>query len=200
LYFTSIFPGANFLLLFLENKYPIPNNYQEVSFIILLLGGERNESDVFYSSLSGATLQRTICLATFYKKNNLNLPIIISGRDPLEQQSQEGRKVRELLLLFGIPSKNIFLEENSRNTKESAQALKKIVKNKKVLLFTSAFHIPRSILYFKKEKIDVIPFPCDFRKKESFSFLDLLPRFQAIENSSVALREYFGILAFYLGF
>jgi uncharacterized SAM-binding protein YcdF (DUF218 family) len=200
LYFTSIFPGANFLLSFLENKYQIPKKYHEASFVILLLGGERNDNDIFYSTLSLATLQRTICLAAFYKKNNLNLPIIISGRDPLEKESQEGKKVKELLNLFGIPQTKIFLEENSRTTKESAQNLKNVLKNRKALLFTSAFHMPRSVLYFKKEKINVIPFPCDFRQKRNLSLIDFLPRFQALENSSVALREYFGILVFYLGF
>ena len=63
-----------------------------------------------------------------------------------------------------------------------------------MVLVTLAFHLPRAQAQFARAGLDVTPYPVDFRTEAGrrASVLDWLPRASALEDSSLALREWIG--------
>ncbi len=99
---------------------------------------------------------------------------------------------------LNITRQNIVFEEESRNTEENAKGLKSfgLPKNSRVVLVTSAFHMPRSVMVFKSEGFDVIPYPIGFMEDDILSFwpnLNLLGNFTKL---NIVAKEIIGMMAF----
>jgi len=125
------------------------------------------------------------------------------GNTPAEQMAQ-------ILSLMEIPKDAILLQTRSQNTYEDALYSSQMLKEMgltRILLVTSALHMPRSVGLFEKQGIEVIPAPTDYRvtqsawenlKNPSFeSFLVNL--FPNVSNATVltnALKEYFGMIVY----
>ncbi len=71
---------------------------------------------------------------------------------------------------------------------------------RKIILVTSAWHMPRAARLFRKAGVDFVPFPVDFQvdSKGSPGLLDLLPRAGGLQMTESALREWYGILFYAL--
>ena len=124
------------------------------------------------------------------------------NQNPLESESAEMAKLAEAL---GVPSTAILQDPTSLNTYENAVNVKKILQNrgiKRVLLVTSAMHMPRSIAIFKKQGIEVIPAPTDFLISEQEiqaeqqtiqgTLLNIFPDSVSLHRFTRALKEYIG--------
>ena len=77
-----------------------------------------------------------------------------------------------------MPRKNILLTENVQNTDQEAKSVKKIltIDAPKVILVTSAFHMPRAQKVFEEVGIRIVPFPVDFRNASSkLTFMHFMP-------------------------
>ncbi len=107
-----------------------------------------------------------------------------------------------LLTALGIASDRLILEAKSRNTYENAVFTKALVTPKPGetwLLVTSAFHMPRSKALFDKAGFAAVPWPADYRTsgREGVSlFADNTA--DALANTTTALREWIGLLAYWL--
>jgi uncharacterized SAM-binding protein YcdF (DUF218 family) len=80
----------------------------------------------------------------------------------------EAEDMRELLEMVGVPADAIILETDASNTHQHAKNLQALFRERnfqRVLLVTSAMHMPRAMGVFKKDCADVefIPAPTDFR-------------------------------------
>jgi len=62
---------------------------------------------------------------------------------------------------MGVSDSDIVLEPDSKDTKDEAVLIQKIVGNEKLILVTSASHMPRSMALFKKRGMQPIPAPTD---------------------------------------
>jgi uncharacterized SAM-binding protein YcdF (DUF218 family) len=60
---------------------------------------------------------------------------------------------------LGVPRRDIIVEGTARNTQESARAVKRVLKSKRIFLVTSAYHMKRAEGLFKKQGFDVFPRP-----------------------------------------
>lgn len=120
----------------------------------------------------------------------------------------ESADMAELLVAMGIPKSAILQDPTSLNTRQNAVNVKKIMEEqgiRKILLITSASHMPRSLLIFKRLGIDAIAAPTDFattsrqaeRTVES-TLLSLLPSAEKLQSTTRALKEYVGILVYRL--
>jgi uncharacterized SAM-binding protein YcdF (DUF218 family) len=117
-----------------------------------------------------------------------------------------------LLEQLGVPRSAMWLETQSRNTYENALYSQKILQAKgiqRVILVTSAWHMPRAVGVFEHVGLQVIPAPTDFtvtREQTSVeqqtqvlrTLMDLLPSVENLANTSKAMKEYLGILAYHL--
>ena len=63
--------------------------------------------------------------------------------------------------ILGIDESKIVLEPNSKDTKDEALLIQKIVANSKFILVTTASHMPRSMALFNKLGMQPIPAPIE---------------------------------------
>lgn len=193
----SITPIADLILLPLENQFDQIQeiNFQEADKIVLLLGGTKKRDDLKGASLlTESTLYRASEVLRIYFSKAKETQIIISGSDYFNLEDQEAEKVRKFLIEFGVKKNDIVLEDKSRNTEESAMAVKEIVEDKSFFLVTSAYHLPRSILIFRNNHLNPIPSPADFKRKDGYDILDFFPDPHNLRKTNLAFHEYLGII------
>jgi uncharacterized SAM-binding protein YcdF (DUF218 family) len=110
----------------------------------------------------------------------------------------------ELLTLVGIPDQAIVTETRSENTHDHAVLLCPILQERgaaRVLLVTSAMHMPRAMGVFRREcpAVEFIAAPTDFRRPYDVPMawyrksVALLPTPQSLLDFSDAAHEYLGI-------
>nr|WP_306301625.1 YdcF family protein [Geminocystis herdmanii] len=156
---------------------------------------------------------RVIYSAKLYNMGKSPLVIPTGGRIPWrggENLPSEADDMAELLLLLGVPESAIIKEGNSFNTYDNAVNTRKILaelKIDRILLVTSALHMPRSIKIFEKQNLTVIPAPTDYIVTEKdFSedanwqnfLINLFPDSGALNNTTLALKEYIGMIVYRL--
>jgi len=134
--------------------------------------------------------------------NNNKSPILIltRGKIPWSFGIAEGEYLKKLAIKYGIPEEKIILTEEVQNTDQEAKAIKKILNdNAKIILVTSAFHMPRAEKVFKAAEIKVVPFPVDFyNSKSKTTIMDFIPSADSLSASSHFVREMIGRLYYNL--
>ena len=173
--------------------------------VIIVLGGGAtpNTPDVSGRGNVGPCAANRLLTAMQLHRQN-QTPIIFTGGQVFADSGNEGEISQRIFLNLGVSPEKIIIENKARNTTENAAFTVKIAKEKgfrRVCVVTSAFHMPRSMINFKRfydvEGIEIVPYPCDYftapvSLNTGFSWL---PRFDAFEMSCLALHEYLGILA-----
>lgn len=121
----------------------------------------------------------------------------------------EAEDMAELLTMIGIPRSAIVLETKAQNTHEHAINLCPMfaeLKVKRVLLVTTAMHMPRSIGVFREScpAVEYVPAPTDFRVTEGppvpwyRHVIDPLPTPQSLADFTSVSHEYIGLLYYRL--
>ena len=107
-----------------------------------------------------------------------------------------------LLKDLGVPEDFIVALDDPLNTEEEAKRYADVLRGKTVLLVTSALHMKRAMLIFRKyaPEISVIPAPTDHqfigiasrfcRWQYYFPCVDALGRFSAIEHELIGILRY----------
>ncbi len=121
----------------------------------------------------------------------------------------EAEGMRELLEFMGVPADAIVADAAAQNTYENALHVRAIADElgvERVLLVTSALHMPRSVGIFERQGFSVIPAPTDFLATRSDedapgiglggAFFRLLPDVQYLEISTRVLKEYLGMAVY----
>ncbi|MFN3599456.1 MAG: YdcF family protein, partial [Aquificaceae bacterium] len=125
-------------------------------------------------------------------------PIILSGGSPLGNLP-EAEIMKQLLEELGVERRNIITDTKSRNTYENALYVKEICDKrgfKKIVLITSAYHMPRAVKTYQKMGLEVLPYPTDFKQDKRYNLYSFIPRMSVLHDSYKALREYLGSLAY----
>lgn len=199
LYFCSISLTGDFAIHTLEDDY-IPPSYANGDAIIMLGGGATLDTPNVNvkGNLSGAAANRLLTCAELY--NKLHVPVIISGGKVYEFTGDEAQICKSILINIGVKKSDIITDDKSLNTEENALNTAKILRQKgfvKPVLVTSAFHMRRSVLFFKKNNVQVIPYPCDYRVNVNkyITLDDFISNSDAMSNLSIAIKEYIGCIA-----
>ncbi|MEB3301732.1 MAG: YdcF family protein [Cyanobacteriota bacterium] len=115
----------------------------------------------------------------------------------------EGEVHRQQSLALGLPARALAVTPYVRNTAEEARAVAaQLPRGSRVLLVTSAFHMARAKALFARQGLEVVPYPVDFQARGSWAgsvtkdFRYWLPSAEGLEDSSRALREAMGRLAY----
>jgi uncharacterized SAM-binding protein YcdF (DUF218 family) len=154
---------------------------------------DENANGYFNSSAD-----RFIQAVKLYKLGEINHLLISGGNGKTNEKSfQEAAWVKGELLAFGVPDSVIFIEDKSNNTKDNALNSKIILDSLHLkppyLLITSAFHMPRAALTFRKSGVPVAPFPCNYTAGMGRSTLaDLIPKPSVMLGWDGYLKEAFG--------
>ncbi|MFD1329927.1 YdcF family protein [Mycoplana ramosa] len=103
---------------------------------------------------------------------------------------------------FGIAAERLIQETHSRTTFENVENTKSLLAENGLdncLLVTSAFHMPRAIGLFRKAGLSALPWPTDYRTSGAARLaLDFTQPSANAQLTTTALREWVGLLAYYL--
>lgn len=194
IYLLSIEPVKDFLLSPLEEKYKRPATVE--GDVIVVLGGGSYNTGV----LTDDSLKRL--LTGFVLQKRLNIPIILSGGSAITSLP-ESEVMKTVLIELGVDKSKIYTDKNSRDTIGNAVFTRKMCETnrfRKVILVTSAYHMPRSVLSFKQVGLDVIPYPTDFKMDKKYNIYSFFPKMNVLQDSTKAIREYIGFLSYYIHF
>ncbi len=150
---------------------------------------------------------RLIFTQQLYHKGIIKKILISGGNGMLINDGyREATTIKVHLINNGIDKDDIIIEANSRNTKENAfytaNILTQKFKSGHFLLITSANHMKRSLLCFKKAGIKVSPFPTDNTNSDRSFQLDylLLPNSEALERWEALIHEWVGYVVYRVTF
>lgn len=143
--------------------------------------------------------------ARLYRAGKAPLILLTGGNviydDPIPVS--EASAARDVLIDWGIPSQAILIEEKSQNTRENAVFTAPIVEShhaKRLLLVTSAFHMPRAAAIFRRAGLQFTPVAADYRSGGAPGPLlfRLIPEAENLLESRDALREWIGLTVYRL--
>lgn len=189
----------------LENRISAGRIPDRVDGIIVLVGMVDMESS--RDGLVELTAQADrIITAIILARKYTGAKLIITGSSGHLQEKEEfieADYLKKLSLSLGIDEDRLIIERNSRNTHEHAVAMSKLLSDKgQWVLITSAFHMPRSLGCFRKEGLNVIPYPVDYKTKvnnpTNISLFTLVPKIGNIGRFSVAIHEWLGLIVYRL--
>ena len=150
-----------------------------------------------------SSADRILLAADLLRQGRIDTILISGGTGLISQAGESEAKIlRRWLLKQGFRKEQILIEPDSRNTAENAMETAKLAHKqewKKILLITSAFHMPRSVLCFQKVGMEVIPIPTDYYTLRVFPGPEaFVPTPGGLTLSTMALKEYLGIIAYWL--
>jgi uncharacterized SAM-binding protein YcdF (DUF218 family) len=192
LFLFSYQPFSNFLVSVLEEKYPKYESQKEEIFYIHVLGNGHttDPSQPITSQLSDAGTKRVIegiRLHLLHPKSKL----IFTGYAG-DTNTSNAQMNAALAKALGVKEENMIINPLPKDTKEEVLFARTIVGEEKLILVTSATHMPRAMKLFSSVGLEPLATPTDFKKDET-RFLDA-PSIQNLHNSQRAIHEYLGML------
>jgi len=206
----------------LEREWPVvlAEDAPKADAIVILGGGMGANTNVYkYAEMWGGA-DRVWHAARLWK----------AGKAPIVIASGTGERESTVPFLreLGVVESAIVVEDKARNTEENAKFVEEILTQrrrdaeggeggdevkvkikgeemgKRVLLVTSAWHMRRSLLMFKRyaPNLDVIPAAADYealvKTGDGFCVVDLLPSAEYLSANSYCFKEYIGYWGYQL--
>ena len=200
--FIGILPGAAWLALPLETRFPVnPNLPEHVAGIIVLGGTERVDASAAWGQpiLSDPTpIAIAVALARRYPQAQL---VFSGGGSASNTTLKEADVVRAFLIEIGFDANRIAFEMQSRNTFQNGVFTYQLIRPKPTehwILLTQAISMPRAVAVFRHVGWNVIPFPAGYMtesKNPRFISINILG---GLHLAAVAIHEWAGLIAYRL--
>jgi uncharacterized SAM-binding protein YcdF (DUF218 family) len=157
----------------LEWRYLPPAELSEASLqarqspladVIVVLGGGTESFQFPRPAVEVNGAGDRVLYALFYKHECPHL-LLMSRIDWMETGDSPAQDMASLLNLMGIPEDALWLESRSLNTSENAVEAHNFLTPKgiqRIILVTSAAHMPRAVGLFEEQGFEVIPAPTDY--------------------------------------
>jgi len=184
----------------LESSYPpiadlrgsLPEPLAQVKWIIVLGGGHHPGGNLpITSSLSAISLTRLAEGARLHAM----IPgstLILSGGGSGE--GSDAAAMAHVAGLFAVSPSDVVQDSLSEDTEAQARFISTLVGRDRVILVTSAVHMPRAMGLFRKAGIDPIPAPTDYLLRSGpVTARNFYPTAEALEQTRTAVYEYLGI-------
>ena len=186
----SYSPISNMIVKPLENSHKALLNPPIVKYILVLGSGHStNEELSITSQVSSVGVNRLIEGIRLY---NLipNSKLVVSGYGG-EDINSHALMQEKLSLSLGVKKEDIIRFDTPKDTRLEALDMKKLVDKEKFILVTSATHMKRAMLLFKKEGLNTIAAPTYHLAKENKTFRKFSG--DNLYKVEVAFHEYLGI-------
>jgi uncharacterized SAM-binding protein YcdF (DUF218 family) len=138
-----------------------------------------------------------------YKLGLINKILISGGSGRLVGEDEpEANKFQRAMVMMGVPTQDIWIENETRNTHESALAVRVMmdtlmIKPEECLLITSAFHMRRSLACYEKVGLHIEPFTTDFyTHPRRYTFDVFIPSIDGLTKWQKLIREWVGMIAY----
>jgi uncharacterized SAM-binding protein YcdF (DUF218 family) len=155
---------------------------------------------------------RVLYAAQLYREGKA--PVVIASGGRIDWRGgglAESSDMADILVSLGVPNAAILQDSKSLNTYQNAVNVRQIMQEqgiRRVLLVTSAMHMPRSLRIFQRQGIEAIPAPTDFlitqqeinepSSSPQATLLNLVPDADQLQNTTRALKEYIGTVVYHL--
>ena len=155
---------------------------------------------------------RVLYAAQLYREGKA--PVVIASGGRIDWRGggvAESSDMANILVTLGVPNSAILQDSKSLNTYQNAVNVRQIMQERgirRVLLVTSAMHMPRSLRIFQRQGIEAIPAPTDFlitqqelnepNSSPQATLLNLVPDADQLKNTTRALKEYIGTVIYRL--
>jgi len=197
----------------LEWRYLPPEEPPAAEAIVLLGGGTLSAEYPRPTVEVNGAGDRVIYTAWLYRQGSAPYVLLSGGTiDWLSGKDTPAEDMAHLLEMMGVPAEKMWLEFKSRNTQENALYSKAILDEKgvrRILLVTSALHMPRAVGLFEQQGLEVIPMPTDYivtqagwerlsQANAGVQLINLVPSVDDLALTTRALKEYLGLLVYRL--
>jgi uncharacterized SAM-binding protein YcdF (DUF218 family) len=129
-----------------------------------------------------------------------SLPVLACGgrgTQPAEGGAPPfAESMREVLTAAGVPNSSIWTEDRSRSTYENALYGAEILRSRgvsRIVLVVEAQSMVRAAACFRKQGIEVVPAPSDFRQWGPLSE-EVFLSWKAVRRNEITLHEMLGLL------
>ena len=144
-----------------------------------------------------SAVDRVWFAARLFRAGKAPLLLVSAGSNPERYVYSEARATAVFLSDLGVPASALLLEERSLNTRQNASFSAELLKARginRILLVTSALHMPRAMALFEAQGLQVTPAPTDFEASHAPppSLLAWLPDALALNRSGQAMKEIVG--------
>jgi uncharacterized SAM-binding protein YcdF (DUF218 family) len=205
LYGLSTKAGSTALLAPLENWYPevAVASAPQAEAIVVLGGGVMAEAGQHNEPELAEAGDRIRKGAALFKAGKSPLIVVSGGNIDFLDGAREPEAVSSgrILESLGIPAAAFVAEDKSRNTHENAEFMWRLLNARgihRILLVTSAAHMPRAVALFRHAGFVVVPVASNHITgwgQPSLLFR-LVPEPQLLAHSRGALREYAGLAVY----
>jgi uncharacterized SAM-binding protein YcdF (DUF218 family) len=162
---------------------------------------DRLPNDRVYFTKGADRVTHTVQL---FKEGLIEKILISGGSGKLAgEEEPEANKFRKAMLLMGIPDSVIIVENETRNTHESALEVKRLltrysIRQEECLLITSAFHMRRAHACYGKVGVELETFSTDFYSHTGDYSFDsfLIPKVEALNAWTKLVKEWVGFGAY----
>ncbi|WP_180898070.1 YdcF family protein [Martelella soudanensis] len=196
--FTNI---GTMLMAGLENRFARPALETPPALAIVLGGGISTDISArrgtYVFSRAADRYIEALRLARLYPQ----MKILVTGGDNALSGNINGEAAPAARFFadHGIAGERLIYEPRARNTAENASLTAALLEkhdlgDARCLLITSAYHMPRSVEQFRRQRMEVTPWPADYRTDGNvrFAFSHDKPMVNAAMLST-ALREWAGL-------
>ena len=202
------FFSNSFILEELNRIWEIPaTKYKELKTYDagIVLGGILNYDVEFDRIQFERGADRLFQAVELYKTGAIKKIFFVGGSGSIEFSNiKEGVFVRRYLLTIGIPDKDIWIENESRNTRENAVFAERFLQQHeftggKFLLITSGMHMRRALACFKEVGINADPYSVDRQASSERRFtLDhlFIPNVGTFASWDALIHEWIGIVVY----
>lgn len=202
LYFASLMPTAQLLTHGLESRYTQQSAVKADVIAVLGGGAVSGVPDVYgEGALAAAGMNR---LATGMRlQRMLGVPLIVSGGKVFKDSGGEAEIAKRVLINMGVKENMVYTDTKALNTRQNAQNIIAASKEngwKRIIVVTSALHMPRAMQNFaavKDNDMEVTAYPCDYLSsgKIVISPFSFVPQAYALDLTAMALKEYLALAA-----
>lgn len=200
---------SNWLVRSLEFQYVPATPLPQADAIVVLGGATRSALSPRPWVEVNEAGDRVLYGAKLYREGKAPRLILSGGQ--INGEGPESADMAELIESMGVPKSAILQDPTSLNTRQNAVNVKYLMTTNgihRILLVTSALHMPRSLAIFRKLEIEAIPAPTDYLMSVSHReitqhspqalVLNLLPDAGQLKESTLAIKEYVGIFVYRL--
>jgi uncharacterized SAM-binding protein YcdF (DUF218 family) len=182
------------------NERPVGNKQYSSAIILGGFVSSDKEDNGFFNQAADRFIQGALLKTTGKAKT-----ILLTGGNAslIPGEFSESIWAAKQLKALNIDTASVLIESDARNTLENAQLSQKLLLAKKLpppyLLVTSAFHMRRSLLTFKKAGVDVVPFSCHYLQLDDKISLDsFIPDAGVLGGWNTYIKELVGYVVYSL--
>ena len=197
----------------LEWQYPPLPEGSTADLIVVLGGGTEPAVEPRSMVELNAAGDRVLYAVKLYQ-DGVAPDLLLSGGDIdflYDSPSTPADDMATLMEMVGVPREQMLIQNKSYNTQQDAQYSCTMIKERgyqKVILVTSAFHMPRSVALFEAQGCPVTPAPTDYSVTElgwetlmhptiEEFIINLLPSYTNLSSVTKSMKEYLGMIYYH---